>query len=83
VEGVASAVELMRNQSLRRLPIVEENKPIGIAIWPSRGPESVLAQISETSLNHRDSGSLKPSQAWQSEEFDQLRCLSWGLGYLL
>jgi CBS domain-containing protein len=48
--SVDDAVRLMREQALRRLPVVEAGKPVGIVslgdLAMERDPESALAEIS-------------------------------------
>lgn len=48
--SIDDAVELMRTQSLRRLPVVEDSRPVGIVslgdLAVERDPESALGDIS-------------------------------------
>jgi CBS domain-containing protein len=54
-DTVDHAVELMRHHSVRRLPVVEEGRPVGIVslgdLAVERDPESVLGNISAASPN--------------------------------
>lgn len=49
--SVDEAVKLMRDNAIRRLPVVEEGKPVGIVslgdLAIQKDPKSVLADISE------------------------------------
>ena len=53
--SVAEAVELMRSKAVRRLPVVEGGKPIGIVsigdLAVERDPKSALADISSADPN--------------------------------
>ena len=53
--SVEEAAELMSNQALRRLPVLDEGRPVGIVtlgdIVLEREPESVLAAISAAPPN--------------------------------
>lgn len=53
--SVKDAVRLMRERALRRLPVVEGGKPVGIVsigdLAIERGPESALADISAAPPN--------------------------------
>jgi CBS domain-containing protein len=50
-DTVADAVQLMRQKAVRRIPVVENDRPVGIVsigdLAIERDPESVLADISE------------------------------------
>jgi CBS domain-containing protein len=50
-DPVDRAIELMRDKAIRRLPVIERGKPVGIVsigdLAVERDPESVLADISE------------------------------------
>jgi CBS domain-containing protein len=52
---VDEAVELMRRESVRRLPVVEEGRPVGIVslgdLAVERAPDSALADISAADPN--------------------------------
>jgi CBS domain-containing protein len=53
--SIDEAVRLMREQALRRLPVVKNDKPVGIVslgdLAVERDPESTLADISAASPN--------------------------------
>ena len=53
--SVKDAVKLMREGSLRRLPVVEDGRPVGIVslgdLAIEREPESALADISAAPAN--------------------------------
>ena len=54
-QDVGDAIRLMREQHIRRLPVVEEGKPVGIVslgdLAVERDPDSVLADISAAPPN--------------------------------
>jgi CBS domain-containing protein len=54
-DPVDRAVELMREQAIRRLPVVEKGKPVGIVsigdLAMERDPDSALADISAAPTN--------------------------------
>jgi CBS domain-containing protein len=54
-DPVERAVELMREQALRRLPVVEQGKPVGIVsigdLAKQQDPSSALADISKAEPN--------------------------------
>lgn len=54
-DDIEKAVELMREKALRRLPVVEDGKPVGILslgdLALDRGEESALAKISAAPAN--------------------------------
>ena len=54
-EDLAHAVELMREHSVRRLPVVDEGRPVGIVslgdLAVERDPGSALADISAARPN--------------------------------
>lgn len=54
-QGVGDAVRLMRDKHVRRLPVVEGGKPVGIVslgdLAVERDPDSVLADISAAPPN--------------------------------
>ncbi|RNG30548.1 CBS domain-containing protein, partial [Streptomyces botrytidirepellens] len=49
------AVQLMRERAMRRLPVVEENRPVGIVslgdLALERDPDSALSDISAAEPN--------------------------------
>lgn len=55
-DTVEDAVRLMRDQALRRLPIMDDGKPVGIVslgdLAQERDPKSALADISAAPPNH-------------------------------
>lgn len=54
-DEVATAVELMRRHAVRRLPVVEDGRPVGIVsigdVAVSQDPSSALADISRAEPN--------------------------------
>jgi CBS domain-containing protein len=54
-ESVDSAVALMRERSIRRLPVVEDGRPVGIVslgdLALERDPDSCLGEISAAPPN--------------------------------
>ena len=54
-DGVERAVNLMRERAVRRLPVVEDGKPVGIValgdLAVDRQPDSALADISAADPN--------------------------------
>ncbi|MBB4717387.1 CBS domain-containing protein [Streptomyces luteogriseus] len=54
-EGLAQAVELMREHSVRRVPVVDHGRPVGIVslgdLAMERDPESALGDISAARPN--------------------------------
>ena len=54
-DEIARAIELMRAKSVRRLPVIDHDRPVGILslgdLALSRDPHSVLAEISAASSN--------------------------------
>jgi CBS domain-containing protein len=54
-DSVEHAVRLMRDQAIRRLPVVEEGRPVGIVtigdLAIDRDPRSALAEISREAPN--------------------------------
>ena len=54
--GVDEAVRLMREKAIRRIPVVENEQPIGIVtigdLAAQRDPESALGQISQAAPNN-------------------------------
>ncbi|HEU4610819.1 MAG TPA: endopeptidase La [Kofleriaceae bacterium] len=54
--GVEEAVELMRDKAVRRIPVVENEQPIGIVsigdLAAQRDPQSALGQISRAAPNN-------------------------------
>jgi CBS domain-containing protein len=55
-EDVDRAVELMRSHSIRRLPVLENGRPVGIVslgdLAMERDPQSVLGQVSTAAPQH-------------------------------
>jgi len=55
-DPVARAIELMRQHSIRRLPVCQDGQPIGIIsigdLALDRDPHSALAEISAAPANH-------------------------------
>jgi CBS domain-containing protein len=53
--NVGAAIQLMRDKALRRVPVVENGKPVGIVslgdLAKERDPKSALADISEAPPN--------------------------------
>jgi CBS domain-containing protein len=54
-DGIQQAVDLMRDQALRRLPVVDDGRPVGIVslgdLATEREPMSALAEISDAPPN--------------------------------
>ncbi|MGH8978168.1 MAG: CBS domain-containing protein [Acidimicrobiia bacterium] len=55
-DAVDHAIQVMRDHAIRRVPVVEDRKPIGILslgdIAQERDPSSVLADVSEAPANN-------------------------------
>lgn len=55
-DGVDAAISLMRQHAIRRIPVVEDGRPVGIVsigdLAEERDPESVLGEISEAPPNN-------------------------------
>jgi CBS domain-containing protein len=55
-DGVEDVIRLMRDHALRRVPVVDDGKPVGIVslgdLAGERDPDSVLGQISKAPPNH-------------------------------
>ena len=55
-DTIETAIEVMRAGALRRIPVVEDGKPVGIIslgdLALDRDPASVLAEISDAPANH-------------------------------
>jgi CBS domain-containing protein len=55
-DRIADAVSLMRSKAIRRLPVTDGTRPVGVVslgdLAVERDPESVLGQISAASPNH-------------------------------
>jgi CBS domain-containing protein len=55
-DSVEEAMHIMRARALRRIPVVENGKPVGIIslgdVALERDPASVLAEISDAPANH-------------------------------
>ncbi|ALC25211.1 CBS domain-containing protein [Streptomyces pristinaespiralis] len=58
-DSVASAVRLMRTHAVRRLPVVEDGRPLGVVslgdLAAAEDPHSVLAEISVAESNNERS----------------------------
>jgi CBS domain-containing protein len=55
-DNVDNAIELMRRKSIRRIPVVDDGRPVGVVslgdLSEERDPQSVLGQISAAPPNH-------------------------------
>jgi len=55
-DSVADAVRLMREKAIRRIPVVEGGRPVGIVsigdLAMERDPDSALANVSAAPANH-------------------------------
>lgn len=55
-DTVADAIKLMSQNSIRRIPVVRDGRPVGIVslgdLATTQDPESVLASISAAPANH-------------------------------
>lgn len=55
-DTIDSAIEKMRSAHIRRLPVVEDEKPVGMValgdLAAERDPSSVLGEISQAPANH-------------------------------
>ncbi|MGW3622097.1 CBS domain-containing protein [Streptomyces sp. NPDC000880] len=54
-DGIAAAARLMRSRAVRRLPVVEDGRPVGVVsigdLAVSENPDSALAEISLANPN--------------------------------